>query len=163
MSFLLIDGYNLIGTFHKNLSGAREKLLLQLHKYKGIKGHDITVVFDGWKSGGQHEKSFTTGGITVIYSRIGETADAVIKRIMGRGSREWIVISSDRDIRAASWASGSIPVSADEFLSALERAETSFRGEYERLEDSDYPTRQKGNPKKLSKKEKTISRALQRL
>ncbi|UCE78064.1 MAG: NYN domain-containing protein [Nitrospiraceae bacterium] len=163
MSFLLIDGYNLIGTFHKNLSGAREKLLFQLHEYKKIKGHDITVVFDGWKSGGQHEKSFITGGITVIYSRIGETADAVIKRIMSRRNRKWIVISSDRDIRTACWTSGSVPVSADEFLSALERAETSFRGEYERLEDSDHPVRQKGNPKKLSKKEKTIIRALQRL
>lgn len=163
MAFLLIDGYNLIGTFHKDLSGARENLLLQLHKYKKIKGHDITVVFDGWKSGGHQEKSFDTGGITTIYSRIGETADAVIKRIISRRNKKWIVISSDRDIRAASWTNGAVPVSADEFLAALDRAETSMRGTYERLEDSDRLMRRKGNPKKLSKKEKTLIRALQRL
>lgn len=163
MSFLLIDGYNLIGTFHDDLSGARDELLHKLHEYKKIKGHDITVVFDGWKSGGQHERSFVTGGITVIYSRLGETADAVIKRIISQRKKKWIVISSDRDIRSASWTSGSVPVTADEFLSALERAETSFRGEYERLEDSGHTVRRKGNPKKLSKKEMIINRALQRL
>jgi predicted RNA-binding protein with PIN domain len=163
MSFILIDGYNLIGTFHDDLSAAREELLHKLHEYKKIKGHDITVVFDGWKSGGRHERSFTTGGITVIYSRLGETADAVIRRIVSQRRKQWIVISSDRDIRSASWTSGSVPVTADEFLSALERAETSFQGEYERLEDSDYAVRRKGNSKKPSKKEKIITRALQRL
>ncbi len=51
MANILIDGYNLIGIAHKDLEKARQELIQKLHGYAKTKGHDITLVFDGWKNG----------------------------------------------------------------------------------------------------------------
>jgi predicted RNA-binding protein with PIN domain len=137
-------------------------LIDSLIDYKKKKGHDITVVFDGWRTGHGLENQTVTGGIRVIYSRIGEKADAVIKRIISSERREWIVISSDRDIANHAWASGSIPLSAEEFLNALERKGVSYFAEDE-FEDEYREPQRKGSPRKPSKKEKAIMRALNKL
>ena len=101
-----------------------------------------------------------TGGIRVVYSRIGENADTVIKRIIKAEHREWIVVTSDRDIVRAVWSSGSIPISSEDFLSVLEPTEQFYTEE----EITEYRTyRRKGNPRTLSKKEKAIRRALRKL
>ncbi|MBU4321109.1 MAG: NYN domain-containing protein, partial [Nitrospinae bacterium] len=55
MSSIIIDGYNLIGIHHKDLESQRQRLVERLAEYKKIKGHYITVVFDGWKSGSGEE------------------------------------------------------------------------------------------------------------
>ncbi len=136
-----------------------------LSEYRKMKGHDITVVFDGWKSGGSREEALKTGGITVIYSRLGENADYVIKRIISRDKREWIVITSDRDIAAFAWANGSIPVPSERFRTVMEEW-PSFEGGYELYEDQEEDTnvrRGKGNPRTPSKKEKALMRALKKL
>ena len=73
------------------------------------------------ETGEAQEKQSVTGGIRIIYSRIGEKADSVIKRIISYDRCEWIVVTSDRDIANHAWASGSIPVAAGGFLKALER------------------------------------------
>ncbi len=145
----------------------REKLILHLSDYRKLKGHDITVVFDGWKSGGAREEILKTGGITVIYSRLGENADYVIKRIIGREKREWIVVSSDRDIAAFAWTNGCVSVPSDRFMTAINRAGRNLEGEYELLDkDEDEgpeARRGKGNPRMLSKKEKALTRVLRKL
>jgi uncharacterized protein len=120
------------------------------------------VVFDGWKTGEGQEGQAVIGGIRVVYSRIGEKADAVIKRIIASVKREWIVVTSDRDIANHAWTSGSIPVAAEEFLRALERKETLFdTGDDE--DGEDMIPRRKGNPRQLSKKEKALARVLSKL
>jgi uncharacterized protein len=161
ISSLIIDGYNLIGIYHSNLEKQREMLINALIEYRKGKGHDITVVFDGWKTGEARESQSTTGGIKVIYSRVGEKADFVIKRIISSERREWIVVTSDRDIAHHAWASGSIPVPSEDFLRAIERKESLFSGE-EGEEEYSEPQR-KGNPWKLSKKEKALKRAVSKL
>jgi len=137
-------------------------LIDSLIEYRKKKNHDITVVFDGWKTGEGQESQSVTGGIKVIYSRIGEKADSVIKRIISSDRREWIVVTSDRDIANHAWASGSVAVSADDFLNALERKETSYFGE-EEYDEEYIETRRKGNPRKPSKKDKAVLRALHKL
>jgi predicted RNA-binding protein with PIN domain len=158
---LIIDGYNLIGVYHSNLEKQREMLINALIEYRKGKGHDITVVFDGWKTGEAQESQAMTGGIKIIYSRVGEKADMVMKRIISLERREWIVVTSDRDIAQHAWASGSIPVPSEDFLRAIERKASPFSGEED---DEEYgePER-KGNPWKLSKKEKALKRALSKL
>jgi predicted RNA-binding protein with PIN domain len=162
ISYIIIDGYNLIGIYHKDLKKQRDMLIDSLIEYRKKKGHDITVVFDGWKTGEAQEKQSVTGGIRIIYSRIGEKADSVIKRIISYARRGWIVVTSDRDIANHAWASGSIPVSAKGFQKVLERGNLSYFDEEENDEEYIEPQR-KGNPRKLSKKEKAISRALSKL
>ncbi len=132
-----------------------------------MKVHEITVVFDGWKSGGAREETLKTGGVVVIYSRLGENADCVIKRIISRDKKEWIVVTSDRDIAAFAWANGCIAVPSERFRAVIAKAGSSIAGEYEPIdEDEDEGHglhRGKGNPRTLSKKEKALMRALRKL
>ena len=167
ISSIIIDGYNLIGTTHGDLSVHRDKLILLLSEYRKLKAHDITIVFDGWKSGGAREETLKTGGISVIYSRLGENADYVIKRIIGREKKEWIVVSSDRDVAAFAWANGCIAVPSARFMAVIDRAGSHIEGEYELLDKDEYEGQGsrhgKGNPRMLSKKEKALARALKKL
>jgi uncharacterized protein len=163
ISSIIIDGYNLIGIYHNDLRHERELFIQSIVDYRKKKGHDITIVFDGWRTGEGKENQAVTGGIRIIYSRIGEKADAVIKRIISSERREWIVITSDREIADHAWASGSIPVSSEKFLKVFERKDplSSDEGEYD--DDEYIEPHRKGNPRKLSKKDKAIKRALSKL
>ena len=97
----------------------------------------------------------------VIYSRVGEKADSVIKRIITSERREWIVATSDREIADHAWSFGSIPVPAEDFLSAMEKVESS-PPPWEDEDENPQPHR-KGNPRKPSRKEKALRRALSKL
>ena len=137
-------------------------LIDSLVEYRRRKGHDITLVFDGWKTGEGKESQMVTGGIRVIYSKIGENADSVIKRIISSDRREWIVVTGDRDISHHAWAVGSVPVSTEDFLKVVEREESSD-SVYEEYDQEYISPPRKGNPRKQSKKEKAITRALSKL
>ena len=115
-------------------------------------------MFDGWKTGAGQEHQSVLGGVKVIYSRIGDKADTVIKRIISSHQREWIVVTSDRDIADYAWSVGSIPLTSEAFLNAFQRHSRSVPDEEE---ETEYPGYQrKGNPRQLSKKEKAeIGRA----
>lgn len=158
---------------------ARDGFVNLLMDYKKIKAHDITVVFDGYKNGAGTEHVAVRGGVKIIYSRLGEKADNVIKRIVSNEHKEWIVVSSDRDIVNHAWAVNSIPVPSDKFFEIIskqvqekrnsEEIESVNRGDAEDIsyidfeDDSEYSHSPKGNPHRLSKKEKTIRRALNKL
>ncbi|MFZ3122931.1 MAG: NYN domain-containing protein [Thermodesulfovibrionales bacterium] len=163
MSSIIIDGYNLIGIHHKDLESQRQRLVERLAEYKKIKGHDITVVFDGWKSGSGEESHSVTGGIKVIYSRLGEKADAVIKRIISSEKKQLIVITSDREIADHAWANGSVVVSSDEFSDILGKPLKVETGEFDMIGEDEYEMPKKGSPRRLSKKEKAKMRALSKL
>jgi uncharacterized protein len=163
ISSIIIDGYNLIGIYHKDLEKQRNMLIESLIEYRKKRGHDITVVFDGWKTGCARENHSVIGGIKVIYSRLGEKADLVIRRIISSEKRGWVVVTSDRDIASCAWTSGSVPISSDDFMNAIEKMQTEKRIMYEDDdEEHDKPSR-KGNPKQLSKKEKAINKILSKL
>lgn len=173
ISHIIIDGYNIIGVFHKDMEKARDGLIDLLIDYKKIKSHDITVVFDGYKSGSGVEGVAVRGGIKIIYSRLAERADDVIKRIITKERKEWIVVSSDRDIANYSWSVNSIPIPSERFFDIVSRQvgqdasesnkEHKGKHSYKDSEESEYSSIQKGNPYKLSKKEKAIRRALSKL
>jgi len=148
MSNLLIDGYNLIGIFHRDLKKAREDLIQTIISYKNKKGHNITLVFDGYKEGAIAETKEFIGGITVIYSGTGEKADDVIKRILKAEKKFWIVITSDRDIKKAAWRENCVAIDSSIFLDIINSEE--------------YFIEQKKG-KTLSKKEKAIQRAIAKL
>jgi len=142
----------------------REMLIESLIAYRQKKGHDITAVFDGWKTGEGREMHSVVGGVRVIYTRIGEKADAVIKRIISSVKREWIVVSADREIADHAWAAGSIPVAAEDFLQALERSgNIGIHDELAEDVDDSSVCRRKGNPRQLSRKRRAVARALSKL
>lgn len=158
---------------------ARDGFVDLLISYKKIRAHDITVVFDGYKSGAGVENVAVSGGVKIIYSRLGERADDVIKRIISKDRKEWIVVSSDRDIINHAWSVNSIPIPSDKFFEIIskqvqekrnsEEIESVNRGDAEDLsyidfeDDLEYSHSPRGNPHRLSKKEKTVRRALSKL
>lgn len=145
------------------MAAQREHLIGLLAQYKKTKGHDITLVFDGWNSSRLKEEWSVTGGITVIYSRAGEKADAVIKRIVADSRKEWIVISSDREIAAHAWVRGSVPVPSETFLSLVDKSGEATPGEFELLDEEDSGHRRKGNSRQPSKRDKALQRAIRKL
>lgn len=160
MANIIIDGYNLLGLTHKNLEKARHDLIQRLREYADIKGHDITVVFDGWKGGLASETHERRHGINVIYSRIGEKADQVIQKFLSAPTKTWIAVSSDREIYNFAEQRSIAAITKDEFEAKLDAAVTSGHQEetvepYVEEEDDELRTpRKKGNPRRLSGKEK---------
>ena len=165
ISSIIIDGYNLIGIDHTNLEAERRQLIELLIKYRKKKGHSVTVVFDGWKGGSRTESSSVRGGVNIIYSRLGEKADSVIKKIISTDRREWIVVSSDREIAAHAWSTGSVPVASGRFIDLIVKSKGHCQEADEAEDDEDYGINisRKGNPGRLSKKERAIQRALGKL
>ncbi|MBI5739750.1 MAG: NYN domain-containing protein [Nitrospirae bacterium] len=157
MAHILIDGYNLIGVAHRDLERAREDLVRTIYEYANSRDHRITVVFDGWKSGKREETKTVTGNLTVIYSRLGDKADNVIKKILASSAaKQWIVVSSDREISDFAEKKDFVAFKSAEFESRL-YAVPSFKGTNTAgaASDEDVMTsRRSGNPRRLSKKEK---------
>jgi predicted RNA-binding protein with PIN domain len=171
MALILIDGYNLIGTAHGNLEKARSALIKDLQDYIKVKGHEVTLVFDGWKDGQKDETRIKTGSLTIIYSRLGETADSVIKKIVNNETTPWIVVSSDRDVSEHATRKECAAVSSEEFDEKLSSALNNLRKDINN-DDTTYhnneikyrrPSRSKVNPRKLSKKQKKKIQALLKL
>ena len=102
---IAIDGYNFIKQVPElrrfeqiELQKARGKLIEHLSRYKRIKGHAVTVVFDGSQErnmGGHREVS---RGIEVIFSKPGEKADDVLKRLAANQREGIAVVTSDREL-----------------------------------------------------------------
>ena len=108
---LIIDGYNVIRQSQelqlldaRELEAGREALLARLAAYRERHRHKITVVFDGWLGGDRNETRDRRQGMLIIYSRLGEKADEVIKRLLTADRQRAVVVTSDREIQA--WAQG---------------------------------------------------------
>jgi predicted RNA-binding protein with PIN domain len=174
ISFVIIDGYNLIGTAHKNLEGARESLIQRLIAYRAVRAHDIVVVFDGHKEGPGPQSHMIRAGVEIIYSGRGESADSVIKRIIDSVNKDGIVISSDREIMGYAWSHDVAAVESWRFSRILDRIVTSQdvhdyenrpAPENDNEEDENTPSsiQKRGNPFRLSKKDRALQRALGKL
>lgn len=161
----LIDGYNVIrrspelgAAERKSLEAGRQALCRLLSRAAQGGADHFTVVFDGAAGG----SSSGIAGVRVVFSSARENADRVLAR-MAAGSGA--VVSSDREVRHAAARAGAIAISADEFLSRLERLpwrEREPSGEAD-AEDDDRSGPKKGNPRRLGKKARAAARALRRL
>ena len=159
----LVDGYNVIRRGpelaereHESLEAGRQALCRLLSNAARVSGDRFTVVFDGNQRGGR----FSAGpGVHAIFSSARETADQVLARMATAGVA---VVSNDREVRQAAARARAIAITADEFLARLERA-GRVRGSDKDDEEADRPPSKKGNPRRLSKKDRLAARALGRL
>jgi predicted RNA-binding protein with PIN domain len=161
---IIIDGYNVIGSdtgLTGNLEHKRNSLVQQLVNDHKNKGHGLTVVFDGWRSGSIDEVEQKREGICIVYSRLGEKADSVIVRRARKQSTGCVVVTSDREVRNAVERLGAVALYAGEFKDMLRHLTESFDDE-----EPDYPQRgapKRGNPRRLSKKERKRREKLNKL
>jgi predicted RNA-binding protein with PIN domain len=165
---LLIDGYNLL---HVNrsltqlngiqLQWERDRLIHQLSTYQKLKPCDITVVFDGWQGGWSTEKRERKKGIDLIFSKLGEKADEVIKRLVKEKGSGIIVITSDREVSKFAEKMDVAVISSGQFKEKMEQSEFNVDKIIEEGEGGSL--KRKGPSRKLSKKEKRVKIALKKL
>ncbi len=159
---LLIDGYNLIGRqggLRGDIAGKRDRLLADLSEYLQIKDHDIIVVFDGWKSGHPVEYEERIGGVTIIYSRRGEQADAVIVRLAETMGNTCAVVTSDREVQRSVAPFDCAVLFSGEFDLRLRQA---LSGEAAPLPSPLRPGPKSGNPARRPKSERKRQSQLRR-
>jgi predicted RNA-binding protein with PIN domain len=173
---IIIDGYNLIRQSEVlkryerfGLEAGRKELIRLLSLYRKSRGHRITVVFDGWMSGSPVEEREREGSITVVYSKRGEKADEVIKRMVSKREEETVVVTSDRDLADSISKRGSAAIPALTFESRLYAADTKCPhetvGEDEKQTDCEMArgTKKKGPSRKMSKKKKIFLNRIKKM
>ena len=167
---IVLDGYNFIKQSQElrrleqvELQKARGGLIDQLAQYKRLKGHSITVVFDGWQQGrlaGQRERS---KGIEVIFSKVGEKADDVLKRLAAEKKGGILIVTSDQEVASFAEKKGSNVISAADFGEKMDMArfyDLKGGGAEEILPDRPIAPDKRGPSRRLSKsKRKGIAAA----
>jgi uncharacterized protein len=179
---IIIDGYNMIRQSdvlrsHERLSleKGRNALIHKVALYKKIKGHQVTIVFDGWDGGMPTEERDRQEGIDIIYSRQGEKADDVIKRLAAKRAEEIIVVTSDRDIAVFVHHRGGTAISSPEFEALMDRAvsdrpalvscgqiETDAKDDDDD-DDEKNGKKKKGASRRLSRKQKAAMKTVRKL
>lgn len=137
LPLLIVDGYNVIGATeaytalidehagagaladvahlsrdpygHDPFDAARMALMNDVATYAQGR-YDAVVVFDAADNLSDERPSFSPGGVRMVFSRTGESADTVIERYAVRAreqGREVLLVTSDNAIRATV---GGIPI-----------------------------------------------------
>lgn len=125
---LIVDGYNMIYSWdslkeiaYEDLANARDKLITYLYNYLPYLEHDIWVVFDGYQVKGNIGSKFHKKGLTVIYTKADETADAFLEKSAYDLKDKYRVTyaTSDALIQNAVFSQGGFRMSAKELESRL--------------------------------------------
>lgn len=116
----------------------------------------ITVVFDGTNAPpfSQHENRVK--GIKIKFSRSGELADSVIKRMANHEREKALVVSSDMDIVNFAAAKGAATISSSDFEEKITMAVYMDTKGVEREDEGGWvpTTKKKGPSKRLSKRKR---------
>ncbi|MBQ8380986.1 MAG: NYN domain-containing protein [Clostridia bacterium] len=135
--YLIIDGYNLIFAWdelkalaEEDLSHARDALIHLMCNYRGYKKVNLILVFDAYKRRDNEGSVTEIGGITVVYTKERQTADAYIEKstysLADKNSVR--VVTSDYVEQLVVLGSGGVRVSAREFIAEVKAAECEIRG-----------------------------------
>jgi len=154
---IIVDGYNVIRQSAslsqiegQDLEAGRRELVRRLSDYQRRRRHQILVVFDAAEGGHSSPKQERMQGISVTFSRKGETADEVIKRLAAAGREGMVIVTSDRELAGFAERQGATAIRAEDF----ERKMMGFSEAFEK----DEPIEEgKGH---LTRKKKGTSRRL---
>jgi predicted RNA-binding protein with PIN domain len=163
---IIIDGYNLIRQSNRlsvidrrDIQSGREALLDTLAEYRKIKKHKITVVFDGTNAPSFSPRVEKLNGVKILFSRKGELADTVIKRMAATEREKALIVSSDLDIVNYAESQGSATISSPEFEGKVTMAVyIDTNGSVMEDKGGWVPTTRKKGPKRRLSKKKRRSR-----
>ena len=133
-SFLIVDGNNIIHAWedllvlHRRRRGlAHVELCQRLRQYRDGSEHRVVVVFDG--RGGQREEVREPGGLQIIYTDGGSTADDVIERLVAANGKKGRIIVATNDFAEQNLVAsfGAEVWSAEMLRSEVEGAEGAWR------------------------------------
>lgn len=169
---IIIDGYNLIRQSrlfsdldHIDIERGRDALLESLADYRQRKKHRITVVFDGSGAPSFSTPADRFKGIEIRFSRSGESADTVIKKMSDRLKEKALVVSSDRDIIDHAILQGAATISSPEFEKILEKMPQQEAQQSESYHANGWvpTTKKKGPSRRLSKSKRRSRIKIQKL
>jgi predicted RNA-binding protein with PIN domain len=124
----LIDGHNLIPKVGLRLDSPDDEMELVaiLQEFARLKRQQVEVYFDGAPIG--YDGARKIGTVRAHFVRLGQTADNAIRaRLNGmeKEARNWIVVSSDREVQSAARVVRAQFVSSEEFVKSLREAHHS--------------------------------------
>ena len=127
-SYLILDGYNVIGALERyapaatgGLDASRELLVNDALKAAGWTGRRISVVFDAHGGPDPERTEPRAGGVVrVIYSAPGESADDVIERLLGGLDGPATVYTGDFALQRTALARGVSRATPREFAALLD-------------------------------------------
>jgi predicted RNA-binding protein with PIN domain len=170
---IVLDGYNFIKQSPElrrleqiELQKAREALIDQLTQYKRLKGHPINVVFDGWQQGRMAGHPERSKGIGVIFSKAGEKADDVLKRLAADKKGGILIVTSDQEVASFAEKKGAHVVSAADFANKMEMAQFyALKGSREEDASANRPVapEKKGPSRRLSKSRRRVLTSAKKL
>ena len=139
ISYLLVDGYNIIFSWNElkelataSLDAARNKLLDSMCNYQAMKKCELIVVFDAYRVQNHATEVLDHHNIHVVYTKEAETADTYIEKFAHEhGRKHYIrVATSDRMEQVIITGQGCHRVSAEEFEREVKGMEEMIRAEY---------------------------------
>ncbi|HEY3504571.1 MAG TPA: NYN domain-containing protein [Actinocatenispora sp.] len=121
---MVVDGYNVTKTGYGELSleQQRSRLVGALGALAARTGAEVTCVWDGAEP--VHGVAPPPRGVRVLFSKKGETADELIRRLVRAepDGRVVVVISSDKEVADGTRRHGAYPLSAHTLIRRLARA-----------------------------------------
>lgn len=121
---LVVDGYNVTksGFGELSLEQQRNRLVVGLSSLAAQTGAEVTCVFDGAEQ--RHGLPPTPRGVRVLFSRKGETADELIRRLVRAepAGRPVVVISTDQEVADGVRRHGAYPLASEVLLRRLGRS-----------------------------------------
>ena len=160
----LVDGYNVIrrepdlaGAEERGLHAGRAALLRMVGDAARRSGERFTVVFDGAPTGAP---SASPGQVEVVFSRPPQKADDVLMSLARRLREAAVVVTSDRAVQDAARRAGSTAVTAEDFVAALD---APAEPDADAADGADDAPAKRGNPRRASRDERNVRRALARL
>ena len=167
---LIVDGYNVIRQSPRlqfldamDLQAGREALLELLAHYRRRSHHQITVVFDGWQRGDLKETRDRYQGILIVYSRRGERADEVIKRLLHQERERALVVTSDREIQVSAEQAKAAWINAGQFELAYLDGPAGATDPEAGVNPSGRGTHKRGPARRLSKRLRQRQQRLKKL
>ena len=127
---MIIDGYNCLYSWksmepyqHGDLSVAREKLIDIIYAWQAYYKAPIVLVFDGYKRKDNAGSVENRRGMTIVYTRTDQTADAWIEKTIAglKGKYDMTVVTSDGLIQNAVLAAGAKRMSSRELEEEIVR------------------------------------------
>jgi uncharacterized protein len=140
--FLLVDAHNVIfaraelaGLHRRHPATAREELVKILERHQDATGVRVVVVFDGGAGAKASSELSGGAGVQVIYPQAGQSADAIIERLVVKYAEvhSLTVATNDNLIRTAAVAAGASTMDAESLFEEMARGENEMRGTLEKL------------------------------
>ena len=116
----LIDGHNLIPKLELRLDSVDDELELIniLQEFCRLERKQVEVYFDG----APQTATRKAGSVTAYFVPLGTTADDAIRKHLkrlGKSAKNWVVVTSDRQVQANARASHSEIISSESFAKML--------------------------------------------